>query len=84
MIFAALAALLLASGAILLWSPSGNHGGDRPNIVLIVTDDQRWDTLEAMPSVQRLLVDHGMTFTNAFATTPSCCPSRVSLLTGQY
>jgi N-acetylglucosamine-6-sulfatase len=83
-IFVALAALLLASGAILLWSPSGNHGGDRPNIVLIVTDDQRWDTLEAMPSVQRLLVDHGMTFTNAFATTPSCCPSRASLLTGQY
>lgn len=84
MVFVALAALLLASGAVLLWSPSGNHGGDRPNIVLIVTDDQRWDTLEAMPSVQRLLVDHGMTFTNAFATTPSCCPSRVSLLTGQY
>ena len=53
-------------------------------MVLIVTDDQRWDTLATMPAVQRLLVDGGITFRNAFATTPSCCPSRVSLLTGRY
>ena len=56
----------------------------RPNVVLIVTDDQRWDTLEAMPAVRRLLVNGGVTFENAFTTTPSCCPSRVGLLTGEY
>jgi N-acetylglucosamine-6-sulfatase len=57
---------------------------DRPNIVLIVADDQRWDTLTAMPSVERLLMRNGVTFRDAFTTTPSCCPARVSLLTGQY
>jgi N-acetylglucosamine-6-sulfatase len=56
----------------------------RPNLILIVTDDQRWDTLWAMPNVRRLLGAHGVTFSNAFVTTSLCCPSRVSLLTGQY
>jgi N-acetylglucosamine-6-sulfatase len=79
----ALAIIVLGSAvAVLAWQPWSTSRP--PNIVLIVTDDQRWDTLDAMPSVQRLLVDHGVTFENAFVTTPSCCPSRVSLLTGQY
>ncbi|HEX9376162.1 MAG TPA: sulfatase [Actinomycetota bacterium] len=56
----------------------------RPNIVFILTDDQRWDTLQWMPNVKRLLVDHGVTFTNAFVPNGLCCPSRVSILTGQY
>jgi arylsulfatase A-like enzyme len=55
-----------------------------PNIVLILTDDQRVDTLEHMPIVQRELVDRGVSFTRAYATTPHCCPSRASLLTGLY
>jgi N-acetylglucosamine-6-sulfatase len=58
--------------------------GERPNIVLVLTDDQRWDSLAEMPSVQRLLVAHGTTFTNAFTTDPLCCPSRASILTGTY
>ena len=57
---------------------------DRPNIVLILTDDQRWDTLWAMPNVQRLLVDRGVTFTNGFVSNPLCCPSRAAILTGKY
>lgn len=55
-----------------------------PNIVLFVTDDQRHDTLEFMPIVQRELVGRGVSFTNAYATTPLCCPSRASILTGLY
>ena len=58
--------------------------GPGPNIVLINTDDQRWDELANMPNIQSLLVRHGITFSNYFVTTPSCCPSRSSLLTGQY
>jgi N-acetylglucosamine-6-sulfatase len=57
---------------------------DRPSILLIVTDDQRWDTLWAMPEVRRSLVGAGVTFTNAFTTSPLCCPSRASILTGAY
>jgi arylsulfatase A-like enzyme len=56
----------------------------RPNVVLILTDDQRWDTLNVMPTVQRRLVARGVTFTNAFVTNALCCPSRASYLTGRY
>jgi N-acetylglucosamine-6-sulfatase len=56
----------------------------KPTIVLIVTDDQRWDTLWAMPTVRRELMAHGVTFRNGFVTTPLCCPSRASILTGAY
>jgi arylsulfatase A-like enzyme len=58
--------------------------GKRPNIVLILTDDQRWDTLSVMPNVRRLLGGHGVTFQNSFVTTSMCCPSRSTILTGQY
>jgi N-acetylglucosamine-6-sulfatase len=57
---------------------------ERPDIVLILTDDQRFDSLWAMPNVQSLLVDHGMTFSNAFVVNSLCCPSRSSILTGNY
>jgi len=55
-----------------------------PNIVLILTDDQRADTLRFMPNVQRLLVRNGITFTNGYVVNPVCCPSRASSLTGDY
>lgn len=57
---------------------------DRPNIVFIVTDDQRWDTLQHMPRTLDRIAAHGVSFTNAFATTPACGPSRASMLTGLY
>jgi N-acetylglucosamine-6-sulfatase len=56
----------------------------QPNIVLILTDDQRWDTLDVMPTVQSELVARGVTFRNAFVVNPVCCPSRASTLTGRY
>jgi arylsulfatase A-like enzyme len=55
-----------------------------PDVVLIVTDDQRWDTLWAMPVVRDELVGRGVTFANAFVVNPICCPSRASILTGDY
>jgi arylsulfatase A-like enzyme len=64
--------------------PSSTARARPPNIVLILTDDQRADTLEHMPIVQRELVARGVSFTRAYATTPHCCPSRASLLTGLY
>jgi len=57
---------------------------DPPSILLIVTDDQRWDTLWAMPGVQRSLVEPGVSFSESFTTSSLCCPSRVSMLTGAY
>jgi len=55
-----------------------------PNLVVILSDDQRWDTLDRMPAVKRWIARHGVTFRNAFTTTSECCPSRASILTGQY
>lgn len=55
----------------------------RPNVVLVLTDDQRPETLDYMPEVDRL-ADQGMRFTDAFATTAICTPSRASIYSGQY
>jgi arylsulfatase A-like enzyme len=63
---------------------SAANAARRPNLILIVTDDQRADTLRFMPNVQRLLAGHGVTFPNFYVTTSLCCPSRTSILTGQY
>jgi N-acetylglucosamine-6-sulfatase len=65
-------------------TPPPPAGPRHPNIVLILTDDQRSDTLWSMPVVRRLLVDHGVTFKNAFVTNSDCCPSRSTILTGNY
>jgi N-acetylglucosamine-6-sulfatase len=56
----------------------------RPNVVVILTDDQRWDTLWSMPHVHALLQEHGVTFANSFVSDSLCCPSRASILTGDY
>ncbi|HEX2045151.1 MAG TPA: sulfatase [Gaiellaceae bacterium] len=56
----------------------------QPNIVLIATDDQRHNTLHAMPTVRAELVGKGVRFRNAFVVNPLCCPSRASILTGTY
>jgi N-acetylglucosamine-6-sulfatase len=55
-----------------------------PNVVVIVTDDQRWDSLGFMPTVSHELQGRGMTFKNAFVVNSLCCPSRASILTGNY
>lgn len=55
-----------------------------PNIVLILTDDQRWDHLDVMPAVQRNLIAHGVNFTNGLVVNSWCCPSRSTILTGKY
>lgn len=55
-----------------------------PNFLIILTDDQRFDTLWAMPVVQSRLVDHGTSFTNAYVSTPQCCPARASILSGGF
>ncbi len=56
--------------------------GQQYNIVFVFTDDQRFDTLWAMPIVNQELVQKGVNFTNAIVTSPLCCPARASLLSG--
>jgi arylsulfatase A-like enzyme len=54
-----------------------------PNILIIVTDDQR-GSLGVMPQSVRPFVKNGRRFPNASITTPLCCPSRSSILTGRF
>ena len=60
---------------------------DRPNLLFIITDDQRFDMLGIVnpiletPNIDRLATE-GVRFENAFVTTPICAASRASLLTG--
>ena len=62
---------------------AAERAASRPNIVVIVTDDQRIGMLWAMDGV-RQLATRGMTFRNAIVSDPLCCPARASLLTGRY
>ena len=59
-------------------------GDTRPNIVLVLTDDMRWDELENMPKTKAFLAAGGARFTQAYVSNSLCCPSRTSTLTGQY
>jgi N-acetylglucosamine-6-sulfatase len=79
----ALVLLVAAVASTLVLAPSAS-ATMTPNIVLILTDDQRWDTLWAMPRVQRDLVARGVDFRKAFVVNPVCCPSRSTILTGEY
>ena len=56
----------------------------RPNVLVVLTDDQRWDNLDVMPTVTRELVGRGVSFPDSFVTTSLCCPSRASLYSGEY
>ncbi|XP_064385928.1 N-acetylglucosamine-6-sulfatase-like [Halichondria panicea] len=58
----------------------------KPNIVYILTDDQdiKLGGVSNQTYVNDLLASEGLSFTNAFVTTPVCCPSRSSILTGKY
>ena len=62
----------------------------RPNILLLYTDQQRWDALGAngnsdieTPHLDQL-AEEGLNFDHHFVQNPVCMPSRVSFLTGQY
>lgn len=67
----------------------------QPNVVFILTDDQRWDTLSVLPDSERFfpalqtpnmdrLATEGVRFANAFCTWSLCSPSRASYLSGMY
>ncbi|HUT12048.1 MAG TPA: sulfatase, partial [Thermoguttaceae bacterium] len=69
---------------------SAAEAAGRPNVVFILTDDQRWDQMSCeghpflkTPHIDRL-ADEGARFANMFVTTSLCSPSRASFLSGLY
>ena len=57
----------------------------QPNVLFIVTDDQRLDgTMEVMPRTKYWMQQGGTRFSQGFVSTPLCCPSRATIFTGRY
>lgn len=80
-------AIVLAAGGLLpsLGAPAAQPNATaQPNILFILTDDLDARALAELPNVRRLLADQGTTFPNFFVSSPNCCPSRASILRGQY
>ena len=90
-IVGALGAIATAAvAALTVAAPSGDdvaRAGQpqpRPNVVLIMTDDQTVGDMSVLPSVRRTIGSRGVTFRNSFSSYPLCCPSRATMLTGRY
>ena len=64
--------------------PHAAHATKRPNIVFLMTDDETLENMRVMPNVQRLIADEGATFTQFIVSYSLCCPSRATMMTGQY
>jgi arylsulfatase A-like enzyme len=72
-------------GAVIASLGRSEQASAAPNVLIIVTDDQRAaDTMWVMPKTRRYFERGGVKYTNGFAVTPLCCPSRATILTGRY
>ena len=84
-------ALVPLALAVAIPGAAGGPGGARiagepasqPNILLIITDDQRAGTVRDMPKTKAAFSD-GTTYKEAYTVTNACCPSRASIYTGRY
>lgn len=90
--FAAIAGAAGAAGVAAADAPPGwsdaappvEQTVERPNIVVLYTDDQTVAQMRAMPATTEWFAANGVRFTNNMTTFPLCCPSRATFLTGQY
>src|SRR5829696_8046219 len=80
----ALAVLLLLSVTYGGSAPVAAQTATAPNFVFVLTDDMRADDLKYMPKTNSLVKNQGMNFTEAFVPTALCCPSRATIMRGQY
>lgn len=62
----------------------GSTPASRPNVLLIITDDQRVGSLSVVPQLRKWFRRGGTEFQPGFVTTPLCCPSRASIFSGKY
>ncbi len=76
--------LALALLCVLAGGAAPSKAAQRPNIILILTDDQELSTLASMPRTRNLIARQGMTFTQHTVPLSLCCPSRATILTGLY
>ena len=80
----ALAAIVGAIALVFAPSAGAANTGGRPNVLILETDDQTAESIRVMPNTLKLLGAKGTVFDNSFVSFALCCPSRATLLTGQY
>jgi N-acetylglucosamine-6-sulfatase len=76
------AVLLIPTGGIS--AQDAGQASNAPNVVLVMTDDERFDDMAIMPRTRRFIGDAGVTFRRYYASYPVCCPARATVFTGQY
>ena len=81
---AGLALVVAIGGGLAMVHADHRSGQPRPNIVFILTDDEDVRIHASMRKTRALLEKRGTTFENFFVTSSLCCPSRASILRGQY
>ena len=79
---ASLVLLAVAGAAVAARDAQG--APSQANVLFVLTDDMTTSELSAMPNVQSLLAAQGTTFNEAYVSFPLCCPSRATILSGQY
>ncbi|MGZ4689503.1 MAG: sulfatase-like hydrolase/transferase [Acidimicrobiia bacterium] len=84
-ILTVMVAVVTVTAGVFVPAASAQAGASsRPNILFVLTDDMALSDLSAMPHVRSLLAEQGTTFSNAFVSVSLCCPSRTTILRGQY
>jgi N-acetylglucosamine-6-sulfatase len=78
------AVLLVPTGGISAQDADPGRAASKPNVVVIMTDDQRHDDIPPIAKTQRLIGGEGVTFDDYYASYPVCCPARATFFTGQY
>lgn len=77
--------VVIILGFGLLQKPANSVAqSNKPNIIFIIADDLDTESMDHLPRLQSLLADRGTTFANFFVSLALCCPSRASILRGQY
>lgn len=77
-------AIVMGASLYITKGVSNAETDNRPNVIVIFTDDMRTDDLKFMPQTRKLIGQQGATFNRFYSNNPLCCPFRASVLDGRY
>ena len=80
----AAAAIGLIALLVVAATAGAKDRAERPNVIVVMADDQDFRSLSAMPQTRKLIARQGTRFEQAIVNFPLCCPSRATFLSGQY
>ncbi len=79
--------VIVGAAVVRVYGPLGSSRPDttgKPNILMIMTDDETLESVRVLDNVKRLIGQDGTTFSDYLVSFPNCCPSRATYLTGQF